>query len=308
MTDTREALTVDSIREALSSQGYISNPRIEYALYGALLCGKPLLLEGAPGVGKTELGKALAGGLGLDFIRVQMYEGLTADQILYDYDYQKQLLTLEAIRPVLEKAYEGQTLEGAIQEASGRLDFYGEDFLLRRPLLKAISSGHRCALLLDELDKAPEEIEYMLYEFLEGYSISIPQYGTITCPEELRPYVFITSNGYRDLSGALKRRCNYLYLDPKTKEEVVAILQAKAEAKPEVAEGIACCMVRFQGANIRKMPSISEAVDFARFLSGQKKLTKELVLHSLSFLIKDRRDEALVSQIVSDEGKLIWSR
>lgn len=297
-----------SIETTLQKAGYCSNKKIDCALYASILCGRPLLIEGDPGVGKTALAKAFADGIGAEFIRVQMYEGLTVDQVLYDYDYQKQLLTLEAIRPKLDEAYKDLSLSEAISSAVKSMDFYGEDFLIRRPILRSITGNTRKVLLIDELDKASEETEYMLYEFLENYSITIPQYGVIRCSEEARPYVFLTSNSYRDLSGALRRRCGYLYIEHKTQEEMTAILTAQAHADRKLAAGIAKAMVLIQSEPMHRTPSIAEAVEFAEFLSKNGEVSKELVLNSLSLLIKDRRDEAAVTRIITANGEEIWTK
>lgn len=295
------------IEHALEKANYCSNNKINCAVYAAALCGRPLIIEGDPGVGKTSLAKAFAEGMGLEFIRLQMYEGLTADQVLYDYDYQKQLLTLEAVRPKLDEAYEGLTIEESISKAVQSLDFYGEDFLIRRPVLRAIT-GDRKVLLIDEIDKSSEETEYMLYEFLENYSVTIPQYGTISCPQEKRPYVFLTSNGYRELSGAMRRRCCYLYIERKTPEEMTRILVSKANARANVAQGLAKAMAKIQETPMHKTPSIAEAIDFAEFLTQNEEITKDLVMNALSLLVKDRRDEQEVSRIILESGEEIWTK
>ena len=299
-------ITLDRIHKALAKSGYCSNTRIDTSLWAAIICDKPVLIEGDPGVGKTSLAKALADGLGYEFIRVQMYEGLTDDKILYDYDYQKQLLTLEAVKPKLEAEYADDTLSDTIGKVASSLDFYGEDFLIKRPVLRAITSQKRCVLLFDELDKASEEIEYMLYEFLEDYSITIPQYGQIASTSKNKPIVFITSNNYRELSGALKRRCNYLYIDRKTESEIYDILKAKAQADDRIARGIARCLVEMPDT-LRQMPSISEAIDFADFVSrAGDKVTKDLVLDSLGILAKNSKDRRIIEKIVSERGEVLW--
>ena len=301
-------ISLQDIEEALLKSGYISNSKITQTLFVASVCDRPILIEGAPGVGKTSVAKALADGLGIPFIRIQMYEGLTVDQILYDYDYQRQLLTLEAIRPILEKEFSGMTSNEALKKILKEVDFYGEDFLINRPVLKSIKMKGPKILLFDEIDKAPEEIEYMLYEFLENNSISIPQYGEIVCSEEDKPFVFLTSNNYRELSGALKRRCNYLFIDPKTKEEIIEILIVKAKVEEKIAEGIARCLCLMQDANLKQTPSISEAIEFATFLNLTKNqdITKDFIINSLGILIKNRRDEDKITEIVSQNGEILW--
>ena len=299
-------ITLQGIKDAFQKSGYCTNDHITYAFFSSILCDRPMIIEGAPGVGKTSSVKALADGLGMPFLRVQMYEGLTADQILYDYDYQKQLLTLEAIKPKLEEEYKNIGINEAIQRVVNEMDFYGTPFLIKRPVLKSILSNKRVVLLFDEIDRAAEEVEYMLYEFLENGSISIPQHGEIFCDKETLPLVFFTSNNYRELSGALKRRCNYLYIEQKTREEIIQILIEKANADMHIATGIAKCLQLIQGANVRQIPSISEAIEFAVYLNANEKVTKELVMNSLGILIKNHRDENVIRTIVSENGEVLW--
>lgn len=286
-----------TIHKNLNKVGYWSNDAIDYSLLVAMTCEKPLLLEGAPGVGKTFLAKAFAKSMNLPFIRVQLYDGLTDDKILYDYDYQKQLLTLEAIKPNLNKELENLSVKDSISKVSKDMNFYGKDFLIERPVLKAINGSGRKVLLFDEMDKAPEEIEYMLFEFLENYSISIPQYGEIRCPEDQKPYVFITSNRYRDLSGAMKRRCLYLYIPQKTKEELVHILMSQTEINQDLANGIAKCLITAQNSNMKQSPSVAEGIEWAKFLS-QGDITKERVMNSLGVLAKNADDLQVIKRIV----------
>lgn len=289
----------NTIHENLNKVGYWSNDAIDYSLLVAMTCEKPLLLEGAPGVGKTFLAKAFAKSMNLPFIRVQLYDGLTDDKILYDYDYQKQLLTLEAIKPNLNKELENLTVKESIQKVSQDMNFYGKDFLIERPVLKAINGTGRKVLLFDEIDKAPEEIEYMLFEFLENYSISIPQYGEIKCPEDQRPYVFITSNRYRELSGAMKRRCLYLYIPKKTKEELIHILMSQTSINQKLATGIARCLICAQESNMRQSPSVAEGIEWAKFLN--QNCSKESVLNSLGVLAKNDKDLEAMKHIVEKE-------
>lgn len=183
---------------------------IKYICYN-LNIGVPLLVESDPGQGKTSLALAMGQAFGLSVLRVQFYEGLTADKILYDYNYQRQLLSIQAIQSTLAKNLDGKTINEAMDVAK-TIDFYGKDFLIRRPVLESIWGEQRYVLLFDEVDKASEELEYTLLEFLDDFSLSIPQYGTVKAKEGMELVVVLTSNNYRDLSDALKRRCNYLYL------------------------------------------------------------------------------------------------
>ena len=301
-------INIKDLKDKLENVKYSSNDTINYALAISINLEKPLLLEGGPGVGKSSLAKAVADAFGLPFIRVQLYDGLTDDKILFDYNYQKQLLTLEAIKPFIMEKYEGQDIKEIIQGVSGDLDFYGRDFLIERPVLRAINGDGRKVILFDEIDKAPEEIEYMLYEFLENYSITIPEYGEIKCPEDQKPIVFLTSNNFRDLSSALKRRCNYLYIEPKTQTEIVDILKLKASVDNKLAEGIAKCIIKLNNNNgISQKPSISEAIEWAKFLKESEMPLKAAVQNSLSVISKNYRDyNAIKKSILAEGDGSIW--
>ncbi|MFQ9547761.1 MAG: AAA family ATPase [Lachnospiraceae bacterium] len=252
--------------------------------------GVPLLVEGDPGVGKTSFAYATAKMLDLELLRVQFYDGLSYDKILYDYDYQKQLLTIPG-----DPGTVGITCRkrlAGIAGCSGKINFYGRDFLIERPILKAISGKKRYVLLLDEVEKASEEIEYTLLEVLENFSISIPQYGTVTCPEEMRPIVFLTSNRYRDLSQALKRRCNYLYIKQKTAEELKEILQMQSSIDTEFAESVANCAKQIRSLPLKQQPSISELSEWAKYLSmlNSDELEEETLKASLCMIAKNKED------------------
>lgn len=289
--------TINEICEGLKKYGYIPNDEICYSVFQALALHKPVLVEGDPGVGKTSLAKAVAKMLGLPFLRLQMYDGLTKDDILYDYDYQRQLLTLEAVKPKIEKETDSMDINTAIKKVAGDVDFYGEEFLIPRPVLQTINGTGRKLLLIDEIDKASEETEYMLYEYLEGYSINIPQLGEVKCPEEEKPVVFLTSNGYRELSGAMRRRCGYLYIKRKSRAEVIEILKNNAKVNDKVAAGIAACMIDLQEKDLKHPLSIAEAVDWANFLKDDT--TKEKAINSIGLLAKDRKDLSVIKDTVA---------
>ena len=269
--------TTATIKDKMSQAGYSTNQLINTALSAALNTGTPLLIEGAPGSGKTSMAKAVAEAFGLPFIRVQFYDGLTADKILYDYNYQRQLLTIESIKPTLESELQGKDITEAMEVAS-HIDFYGEDFLIERPILKALRSDQQVVLLLDEVDKASEELEYTLLEFLDEFSMTIPQYGTITAKH--KPIVFLTSNRYRELSDALKRRCNYIFLKSKTAEEMAEIITAQAQVDPTVAAAVADVVAASRNLNLTQTPSIAEAVGWAKFI-------KEAIDHGDSDMLSD---------------------
>lgn len=300
-------MQLSEIHEALGQAGYLTNARIDMALFIAMTRKKPLLIEGAPGVGKTAVAKAAAQALDADFLRAQMYEGLTKESLMYDYNYQKQLLTIEMIRPALEEQLKGATVADAIRMADGEIsNFYGKEYLIERPVLKSIVNPRKTVLLIDEIDKAPEEIEYMLFEFLEDYSISIPEYGPIACDPDNPPLVILTSNGYRDLSMPLKRRCAYLYIPNKTQTEYVEILKKKAGIDDGLAESIAYCLCTAQKTPLKQAPSVAEGIEWAQFLNSSPERTREFVLSSLSLLVKDSRDESRIRDIVKGQEGL-WN-
>ena len=296
-----------NIKEKLSEVNYSTTKDIDYAVDISMTLNKPLLIEGSPGVGKSSLAKAVADALGLPFIRVQLYDGLTDDKILFDYNYQKQLLTLEAVKPFIEEKYKGEELQDIVKGVSSELDFYGKDFLIERPVLRAINGKGKKVILFDEIDKAPEEIEYMLYEFLENYSITIPEYGEIKCPEDQKPIVFLTSNNYRQLSGALKRRCNYLYIKEKTAQEIIDILKLKAGVDEDLAEGISKCIIEVnKNENVKQKPSISEAIEWSRFLKEKEEVTKDDVIGSLSVIAKNYKDYNSIKDTILNMDETLW--
>lgn len=296
-----------NIKDKLNKVNYATTKDIEYAVDISISLDKPLLTEGSPGVGKSSLAKAVADALRLPFIRVQLYDGLTDDKILFDYNYQKQLLTLEAVKPFIEEKYKGQELNDIVKGVSSELDFYGKDFLIERPVLRAINGKGKKVILFDEIDKAPEEIEYMLYEFLENYSITIPEYGEIKCPEEQKPIVFLTSNNYRQLSGALKRRCNYLYIKEKTAKEIIDILKLKAGVDDNLAQGIAKCIIEVdKNNNVKQKPSISEAIEWSRFLKEKEEITKDDVVGSLSIIAKNYKDYNSIKDTILNMEETLW--
>lgn len=292
-------ISINDVHKGLNEAGYIASKDIEYAVYGCANTETPLLIEGAPGVGKTELAKATAKALSLPFYRIQFYEGLTADKILYDYNYQRQLLTIEAIKPTLENALGGKNISEAIAAAKN-IDFFGDDFLIERPILKSINGKERCVLLLDEIDKASEEIEYTLLEFLDEFSMTIPQYGTVVCPEDKRPIVFLTSNNYRELSDALRRRCNYLYIPKKSAEEMTDILKTKTQVSDNVIEAVVKCADKLNSYRLKQTPSVAEYIAWARYLESNMTQSFEDNDMGIFTIAKHEQDIEVVSKVAKE--------
>lgn len=287
-------MTINEIQTGLSDNGYIANREIAIAVSGALNHNIPLLIEGAPGVGKTSLAKAVSHMTGFPMLRCQFYEGLTYEKLLYDFNYQKQLLTIEMMRSAFDKNMKGKSLEEARDAASG-IDFYGEEFLIRRPVVQAFSGDARYVLLLDEIDKSSEEIEYTLLEALDEYSVTIPQFGRVKCPPDKRPVIVLTSNNYRELSDALRRRCGYLYLEQKTVEETREIIMKRAEVDESIALAIAKCMENIRRLPIRQMPSVAEAIVWAKYLKSEgENVTKQTLDESVFMIIKNQSDREVV--------------
>ena len=287
-------MKISEINEGLRKNDYIPTKEILYAVSGAINQQFPILVEGDPGVGKTALAKAIANMLGLPLYRVQFYEGLSADKILYDYNYQKQLLTIESIKSALEQNLKNKSIDEAI-ELVKNIDFYGEDFLIERPILKSINGKSKCVLLLDEIDKSSEEIEYTLLEMLDEFSITIPQYGTVKCPEDMKPIVILTSNNYREMSDALKRRCNYLFIKRKTKAEILEILKMKANVSDSICSGVANCMEKIQKLKLKQEPSIAEAIEWAQYIQENFDESNMSDLeYSICMLAKNKEDTEVI--------------
>ena len=262
--------------------GYVIEEELATVLFLMLRLDKPLLLEGNPGVGKTQIGYILSDLLGHELIRLQCYEGLDVNNAIYEWNYQKQLLAI--------KIREESTLSESEKESL----IFGDEYLLKRPLLKAISSSERKVLLIDEIDRADEEFEAFLLELLSDFQISIPEFGTIKANE--KPIVILTSNRTRELSDALKRRCLYHWVNyPSLEKEVKIINKHIPEVNQKLAEEIANYVKRIRELKLDKSPGIAETIDWARGISVMNGSDKKLS-STLSCLLKSDRDIKIVKE------------
>ncbi len=278
--------SIDETRAALGDAGYLAGESTALVSYLAAQLGKPVLVEGPAGVGKTELAKALARATGRKLIRLQCYEGLDEAKALYEWNYKKQLLRIQV-----------EASDAGWREV--RDDIFGEEFLLPRPLLSAISSEEPVVLLIDEIDKTDQEFEAMLLEVLSDFQVSIPELGVVEA--RTRPLVLLTSNNSRELTEALKRRCLYLWLDYPDVERELQIVRLHA---PSLGEDMARKLVEVvhmvRALDLKKPPSIAESIDWARalLLLGADDVDGELLERTMSVIVKHRTDLDLVADRV----------
>ncbi len=278
--------SIDDVTRRFAEQKYICNRSIATVVYLAARMHKPILVEGPAGVGKTELAKVLSGSLGQELIRLQCYEGLDEAKALYEWNYRKQLLRIQA-----------GGAQGGWDDVQD--DIFSSDFLLTRPLMQAISSPEPVVLLIDEIDKTDQEFEAMLLELLSDFQITIPELGQISATTI--PIVVLTSNDSRELTEALKRRCLYLWLDYPGVEREMEIVQLHV---PELSEKVTRRLVEViemvRALDLKKPPSIAESIDWARtlLLMGAEDIDRETFAHSMSIIVKHRTDIALVAERV----------
>ena len=272
-------MNLDDLKKKMDEAGYIYDDTLATVLFVALQLGRPLLIEGAAGVGKTEIAKVMASALGRDLVRLQCYEGLDESKALYEWNYQKQLLSIQVNMNTQDRDALTKSL-------------FSDEYLLERPLLKSIRSEKPVVLLIDEIDKADEEFEAFLLELLSEMQVSIPEVGTIKA--RTVPFVVLTSNRQRPLSEALRRRCAYLYIEYPDVEKELAILRAKV---PHVDDRL-CGQVAVAVHNLRenpailKKPSVAESLDWAAALDalGIRELTPDTVMQTAGFVLKNNED------------------
>ncbi len=277
--------SVEDVKRSLAQVGYLADEPAALVSYLAQKLGKPVLVEGPAGVGKTELAKALSRSTGRPLVRLQCYEGLDEAKAMYEWNYRKQLLRIQA---------GGEAGWSDVQD-----DIFGTDFLLTRPLMKAISSEEPVVLLIDEIDKTDQEFEAMLLELLSDFQITIPELGQISATT--MPIVILTSNDSRELTEALKRRCLYLWLDyPGVEREMEIVLLHAPEMQRELARRLVEVIEMVRALDLKKPPSIAESIDWARtlILMGVDDIDRETFANSMSIIVKHRTDIDLVAERV----------
>jgi MoxR-like ATPase len=282
MNDARpEPQSVDDVAAGLRGVGYLPGNSTALVSYLAAKLGKPVLVEGPAGVGKTELAKALAAYLGRELVRLQCYEGLDEAKALYEWNYRKQLLRIQAGTSSGDEADWGEVQD----------DIFGEEFLLARPLMTAIASERPVVLLIDEIDKTDQEFEAMLLELLSDFQISIPELGRIEARS--RPVVLLTSNNTRELTEALKRRCLYLWLDyPEHEQELEIVRLHTPDLDERIARRLVEIIEQVRELDLKKPPSIAESIDWARalLLLGAREIDADTFRQTMSVIVKHRSD------------------
>ena len=287
MTTGLPFASVDELQAQLRDQSYLADRGLTTAIYLSLSLGKPLLLEGEAGVGKTEVGKVLGSLLGRRLIRLQCYEGIDASQALYEWNYSRQLIAVRAMDALVAETH----VE----------DLFGPEFLVERPLLAAIRAGSQAVLLVDELDRADDEFEAFLLEILSEFAVTIPEIGRVAA--ETLPAVVVTSNRTRELHDALKRRCLYHWIDHPALEREVEIVRTRAPHVGEaLARDVASAVMRLRELDLAKLPGVAETIDWANALAflGADRLDVVSAAETLGTVVKDHEDEELVTANLAD--------
>ena len=279
--------SVDELQTALGDHAYLADRGLTTAIYLSLSLGKPLLLEGEAGVGKTEVAKVLSELLGRTLIRLQCYEGIDANQALYEWNYSRQLIAVRAM--------DAQVAETHVE------DLFGPEFLVERPLLAAIRAGDKAVLLVDELDRADDEFEAFLLEILSEFAVTIPEVGRVAAMTP--PAVIVTSNRTRELHDALKRRCLYHWIDHPGLDREIEIVRARApHVGAALARDVAGAVMRLRELDLAKLPGVAETIDWANALAflGAERLDPAAAADTLGTVVKDHEDQELVAARLAD--------
>ena len=302
--------SVAAIRENLEAHRYICSDQIATAVYLAYHLRKPILIEGPPGVGKTELAKTTAEMFELPLIRLQCYEGLDEAKAIYEWKYGKQLLYTQVLKETLEEVLQGA--QGFAQSVNRLHEFgdifFSEEFMEPRPLLKALREEDGCVLLIDEVDKSDHEFESLLLEILSDFQVSIPEIGTVKATRE-PPMVFLTSNNTREISDALKRRCLHLYIPFPDIDLEQRIINARVpEIPPELRRQLVTFIHELRDLDLKKSPAISETIDWARtlLLLHAESLDPQLVRDTLNVILKFQEDiENVNGEVMAITSKVV---
>lgn len=285
--------TLSAIKERLQSVGYFANDNTSQAIRAAMVLEKPLLVEGPPGVGKTAIAHALAKLSGENLLRIQCYEGIDASQLLYDYNYAKQLLMISMIKDRIHQNIASASIRKAIEKLDKEDVFWGDHFLIKRPLFQAIvpANGKKQVLLIDEVDKTEKDAEALLLEVLSEYTISIPEYGTVQA--SIKPTIVLTSNRSREITEALRRRCVYLYLDyPDKKTEKAIVRLHVPDVEERYLDRVVDAVHQIRELPLKHIPAVAETIEIVQLLTA----TQGDDSGWLNLIVKHSQDYATVKK------------